>query len=183
MLTGRPALLLLRVAKSGEVIEIGVFKTVLLEMGNWSNTGHPTGRRVSFMNGYAIEGHFFNFSTTGQWLWDELQVLVPANENPYPLIDAIQKLVTDETAASAQAAEEEWQRATTRQRLASVSAAPAINVRPTSSGVQVLVRYITRAHERYETRTRLYQAVVDLLHRNKATRVTVGSSSGSNSPT
>ena len=58
----------------GEVIEVGIFNTVLLEMGNWTNTGHPTGRRVSFMNGYAVDGHYFNFSTAGQWLWDELQV-------------------------------------------------------------------------------------------------------------
>ena len=52
----------------GEVIEIGVLRTVLLEMGNWTDTGHPTRRRVAFMNNFAIEGHFFNFSTTGQWL-------------------------------------------------------------------------------------------------------------------
>lgn len=162
----------------GEVSEIGVLRTVLFETGNWNDAGHPTGRKVAFVNSFAIEGHFFNFSTTGQWLWDELQVLVPASENPYPLIDSIQKLVTEETASGARAAEEEWQQAASRQRLAAVSAAPAINVRPTSSGVQVLVRYITRAHERYEVRTRLYQAIVDLLHRRNAAHVTVGSSSG-----
>ena len=163
----------------GEVVEVGILRTVLLETGNWNDAGHPTGRKVAFVNSFAIEGHFFNFSTTGQWLWDEIQVLVPASENPYPLIDAIQQLVTHETATGAQAAEEEWRRATHRPALASVSAAPAINVRPTSSGVQVLVRYITRAHERFEMRSRLYQAIVDLLHRRKATQVTVGSSSGS----
>lgn len=54
---------------SGEVIEIGLMKTVLLEMGNWTNAGHPTGRRVAIMNSFAIEGHYFNFSTAGQWLW------------------------------------------------------------------------------------------------------------------
>ena len=54
---------------SGEVVEIGLLKTVVLEMGSTS-TGHPTGRRVSFMNKFAIERHFFNFSTAGQWLWD-----------------------------------------------------------------------------------------------------------------
>ena len=36
------------------------------------------------MNSYAIQGHFFNFSTSGQWLWDEVQVTVPATEDPYP---------------------------------------------------------------------------------------------------
>src|SRR4029077_8098314 len=34
----------------GEVIEIGLLKTVLLETGNWADAGHPTGRRVSFVN-------------------------------------------------------------------------------------------------------------------------------------
>ena len=68
---------------SGEVIEIGMLKTVLLEMGNWTSTGHPTGRRVAVMNSYAIEGHYFNFSTAGQWLWDELQVTLPTTGDPY----------------------------------------------------------------------------------------------------
>src|SRR5262249_4699681 len=45
----------------GEVVEIGLMRTVLFETGNWTDTGHPTGRKVAFMNGFAIEGHFFNF--------------------------------------------------------------------------------------------------------------------------
>jgi hypothetical protein len=50
----------------GEVAEIGLLRTVLLETGNWTDSGHPTGRKVAFVNSFAIEGHFFNFSTTGQ---------------------------------------------------------------------------------------------------------------------
>ena len=63
---------------TGEVVELGMFHTVLLETGNWTDSGHPTGRRVTFTNSYAIEGHYFNFSTSGQWLWDELTVVLPA---------------------------------------------------------------------------------------------------------
>ncbi len=152
----------------GEVVEIGLLRTVLLETGNWTDSGHPTGRRVAFVNSYAVEGHYFNFSTSGQWLWDEIQLLIPAGQNPYPIIDKIQKLVTAETAANAQMAEQEWQRATSRYRVKSFSAIPSLDVRPTSSGVQVLVRYITRAHERYEMRARLYHALVALLHQKPA---------------
>ena len=53
---------------SGEVAEIGLLRTVLLEAGNWTDSGHPTGRQVAFVNSYAVEGHYFNFSTSGQWL-------------------------------------------------------------------------------------------------------------------
>lgn len=152
----------------GEVTEIGLLRTVLLETGNWNDAGHPTGRKVAFVNGFAIEGHYFNFSTSGQWLWDELQILVPSSQDPYPILDAIQKLVTKGTEENARLAEAEWQRATHRELMHAVSAAPAINLRPTSSGVEVHVRYITRAQERYATRTMLYQNIVELLHQREA---------------
>lgn len=148
----------------GEVVEINLWHTVLLETGNWADTGHPTGRKVAFMNSFAIEGHYFNFSTSGQWLWDEIEILVPASENPYQIVDAIQKVVTRETETNAQSAEQEWQKAMSHYRVRSVSAAPAISLRPTSAGVEVHVRYITRASERYAARTRLYQEIVELLH-------------------
>jgi small-conductance mechanosensitive channel len=160
----------------GEVAEISLLRTVLLETGNWNDAGHPTGRKVAFVNGFAIEGHFFNFSTSGQWLWDELQILVPSAQDPYPILDAIQKLVTTATEGNARLAEEEWQRATQRERLLSVSAAPAINLRPTSAGVEVHVRYITRAQERYATRTKLYQDIVALLHQRQSEPATASSS-------
>jgi small-conductance mechanosensitive channel len=145
----------------GEVIEIGLLRTVLLETGNWTDTGHPTGRKVAFVNSYAIEGHFFNFSTAGQWLWDELQVEVAQNENPYPLVESIQKLVEQETRASAAQAEQEWQKSVGYRK--SLTASPAIHLRPTASGVEMQVRYITSANERYATRSKLYEKIVALL--------------------
>jgi small-conductance mechanosensitive channel len=148
----------------GEVVEIGLLRTLLLETGNWTDSGHPTGRKVAFVNSFAIEGHFFNFSTTGQWLWDEVEILVPASQDPYPVIDAIQKMVTEQTQANVVAAEQEWQRAASRYRAQPVSAAPAVSLRPTSAGIEVHVRYITRAGERHAMKTRLYQALVELLH-------------------
>jgi small-conductance mechanosensitive channel len=159
----------------GEVVEIGLLRTVLLETGNWTDTGHPTGRKVAFVNSFAIEGHFFNFSTTGQWLWDEVEIMVPASQNPYPIIDAIHKIVAKETEANMQAAEQEWQKAATRYRAQPVSAAPEISLRPTTSGIEVHVRYITRAGERHSMRTRLYQALVDLLHSRPADQVAAAS--------
>jgi small-conductance mechanosensitive channel len=148
----------------GEVVEIGLLRTVLLETGNWSDSGHPTGRRVAFVNSFAMEGHFFNFSTTGQWMWDELKVAVPAGQDPYPVIEGVRKLVEERTRTDIALAEAEWQQATTRYRAQSFSATPGIQMVPTSSGVEIHVRYITRAFERHETRKALYQAVVDFMH-------------------
>ncbi|HYL64644.1 MAG TPA: mechanosensitive ion channel domain-containing protein [Candidatus Methylomirabilis sp.] len=148
---------------SGEVVELGMFHTVLLETGNWTDSGHPTGRRVTFTNSFAIEGHYFNFSTSGQWLWDELQVVLPTGKDPYPIVEAIQKKVAEATAESASQAEEEWKRVSRSRDLSSLTTAPAINVKPVAGGVEIAVRYITRANERYQLRAKLYQTAVDLL--------------------
>jgi hypothetical protein len=73
--------------------------------------------------------------------------------------------VAKETEANAQAAGKEWQSASSRYKVRSVSAAqPAVNLWPTASGAEVHVRYITRAEERSAMRARLNQALVQLLH-------------------
>jgi hypothetical protein len=135
---------------------------VVLETGNWTDAGHPTGRQVTFSNAFAIEGHYFNFSTSGQWLWDEVEFELPPAEAP-AIIQAIRKMVTEETADNARLAEQEWGRVTTARAVSGFSAEPAIDIRPGPGGTHVLVRYITRAEDRHRFRTRLYQAVVELL--------------------
>jgi small-conductance mechanosensitive channel len=148
---------------TGEVVELGMFHTVLLETGNWTDSGHPTGRRVTFTNSYAIEGHYFNFSTSGQWLWDELTVVLPAGHDPYPIVDAVKKKVVEATAESGQKAEREWKGAAKSADMSSLSAEPAINVRPAIGGTEIAVRYITNAHDRGQMRAKLNQVLVDLL--------------------
>lgn len=150
---------------TGEVVEIGPFHTVLLETGNWTDSGHPTGRRVTFTNSFAIEGHYFNFSTTGQWLWDELQLVLPLGHDPYPIVEEIQKRVSEATKESSKQAEEEWRRSTRSRGMSSFSVEPAISIKPVAGGVELAVRYITKASERYQLRAQLYQTAVKMLGR------------------
>ncbi len=148
---------------SGEVVDISVFHTALLEMGSGPDAGRPTGRRVSFMNNYAIRGHFFNFSTTGQWMWDEIEVEV-SGPDPYSRAEAIQKIVATATTENMRAAESEWNRVAPYYVKKAFSARPSMSVRPAGDGVAVSVRYITRASERYDLRAKIYRAVLNLLH-------------------
>jgi small-conductance mechanosensitive channel len=148
---------------AGEVLQVGLLHTVILETGSWADAGHPTGRKVTFVNSFAIEGHYFNFSTSGQWLWDEIQVQAPAGKDPYAVADAIQKLAAEDTKANAELAEKEWKRVTPDFAEKTFSAVPSLSVTPSGGGVDIRVRYLTRANERHEVRGRLYRSVVELL--------------------
>jgi small-conductance mechanosensitive channel len=148
----------------GEVVEVGLFRTALLETGNWTDKGHPTGRRVTFMNSFAVTGQYFNFSTAGQWMWDEINVNVPSGEGTYKTIEAIHKAVLEQTEGDAELAEKEWKSTTQQQELGQFSAIPSVDMRPAASGIDIVVRYVTRAGDRFEMRNKLYQTVIGLLH-------------------
>jgi small-conductance mechanosensitive channel len=147
----------------GEVVKIGLFRTWLLETGNWTANGHPTGRRVSFLNGYAIRGKYFNFSTAGQWMWDEIKVSIPPGAQAYPLIEKIREATVKATEADAKMAEEEWKRVTHEEGSPRFSATPSVDMRPAGAGVDIVVRYVTRAGVRLETRNRLFGTVLELM--------------------
>lgn len=154
----------------GEVVEVGLLHTVLLETGNWADAGHPTGRKVTFVNSFAIEGHYFNFSTSGQWMWDEIQVQIPSGTDPFPMAEAIQKIAAKETDSAARLAEKEWTRVAPPHASSSFNADPSMSIQPAGEGVSVRLRYITRANERHDIQNHLYCAIVELLHKKKIPR-------------
>jgi small-conductance mechanosensitive channel len=153
---------------AGEVAEIGVFRTSMLETGNWTDQGHPTGRRVSFINSFAIKGQYFNFSTTGQWMWDEIRFSIPAAKENHAMIELIHAAVLKETEKAARLAEAEWKRSPRHAGLSQFAADPAVEMRPGASGIDIVVRYVTRASERFEVRNRLYERVIGLLNQPPA---------------
>ncbi len=152
----------------GEVTEVGLMRTTLLETGNFAASGCPTGRRISFMNGFAIRGTYFNFSTTGQWTWDELTISLPASIDTQATLKRVLEAVNEETRETARIAEQEWKRGTRGDGLSKFRTDPAVNLRPSGSGVDVEIRYVTRVWERFETRNRLYRHILELLRQPSA---------------
>lgn len=148
---------------AGQVAEVGLFRTTVLETGNSADEGHPTGRRVTFLNKYAINGQYFNFSTVGQWMWDEITVNVPDGDGSYAKIEQIHKVVMKETDQDAKLAEQEWERASKIHGLSQFTASAQVNLRPAASGLNMLIRYVVRAGNRFEMRNRLYQRAIEVL--------------------
>jgi hypothetical protein len=120
---------------------------------------------VAFSNSFAMERHYFNFSTSGQWLWDELQLTLPLSGDPYQTAQKIREIVERETQADAAEAAKDWQSVTHQYEAREFSAGPAVNLRPAISGLEVVVRYITRAPQRNAVKSKLFQAIVELLRK------------------
>lgn len=145
---------------SGEIVDFRLITTTLLE----ANQGFLTGRRITFMNSYAIRGQYFNFSTAGQWTWEEITAAVPATADAHELVQRVEQVVTEETGENFRRAREEWNRGNRTAGPRGFDLGPVVNLRPSGSGIELHVRYITPASARFELRNRLYQQIVELLH-------------------
>jgi len=96
-------------------------------------------------------------------MWDEIKITLPASDNVHEVLERIQKAVVAETEKNASQAEMEWKRGAHGTSLSRFSATAVENLRPSGGGLDVLVRYVTRASERFELRNRLYQKVIEVL--------------------
>ena len=151
---------------SGEVEAIGLFRTVLLEAGNWTSRGHPTGRRITSINSFAFRGKYFNFSTHGQWMWDEISVTVPTSV-AFDLLDTLQKQLAGTVSSDIEEANRELQRVSGSNVLGKFTAEPTVDLRPALTGAEIVVRFITRASQRFEVRNKLYETMMRILQQKE----------------
>src|ERR1700722_16897053 len=59
----------------GDVIDIGLLRTTLMETGNWVSQDLYNGRMARIPNSTVLRGSVFNYSQGFRFVWDEINVL------------------------------------------------------------------------------------------------------------
>jgi hypothetical protein len=88
---------------------------------------------------------------------------VPATANAYELIKQVQAAVDEQTASDTAQAELEWQRVAKDIGVGQFGAKPTVELRPAATGVDVVVRFVTRASERFALRAKVNEVLVGLM--------------------
>jgi small-conductance mechanosensitive channel len=60
----------------GDVIDIGLLRTTLMETGNWVSKDLYNGRIVRIPNNILLKVPVFNYSQGFRFIWDEIKVLL-----------------------------------------------------------------------------------------------------------
>jgi small-conductance mechanosensitive channel len=61
----------------GDVVDVGVLRTTLMEIGNWLHGDHTTGRIVTVSNAFIFKEPVFNYTAHLHYIWDEITIPVP----------------------------------------------------------------------------------------------------------
>ncbi len=145
----------------GDVIDIGLLRIAVQEVGNAANAEQSTGRMVFFPNSFIFKSHFFNYSTATPFIWDEIHLMVTLESNwrrAREIIEAVAQRVSAEMVERARAGQDLVSR---RFHINLGTLTPYVFVSIASNGVDLVLRYLTEIRQRRMTHDRICREILD----------------------
>ncbi len=145
----------------GDVIDIRLFQTSLLEIGNWVDADQSTGRIVNFPNSFVFKHENYNYSRGFEFIWHEIPILLTFESD----WKRGKEIMTAHAKNLAEGLEAEVSRKINAMRdrymIYYGKFTPIVYVNIKDSGVELTLRYLTEAKKRRSTQDQLCQAILD----------------------
>jgi small-conductance mechanosensitive channel len=146
---------------AGDVIDVGMLATTLLEIGNWVRADQSTGRVVYVPNGRFLTTNLANYTTGMAFLWHEVRVVVTFESNWRAAKEILNRVVHEASADTVAEAEQALQDATKKWLITYSTLTPIVYTQVEDSGVALTVRYLTPPRRRRGTEEALWEAILD----------------------
>ncbi len=144
----------------GDVIDIQVFYTTLLEVGNWVKADQSTGRVVNIPNGTVFKNALFNYTMGFEYLWNEISVLITFQSNWELAEQIILKIAEEEREEIEGRARQELSKMSKRYMIKYGKFTPITYVEIKESGVEIILRYLTSVRKRRDIETKINQLIL-----------------------
>jgi small-conductance mechanosensitive channel len=158
----------------GDVVDVGLLYTTLLEMRGWVAGDQATGRLVTVPNGLAVSGVVSNYTKDFPYLWDEIRFPISQGSDLAYAMErfrAIAESETEDEAARAEAALTEV--VMEKYYLTEREVRPSVYLSFNDDWVDVYVRYVTSVYDRRAMRSRLFQLMLQEIR--SSDRIEIGS--------
>ncbi len=147
----------------GDVIDIGLFYTRLLELRGWVDGDQTTGRITQLPNGRVLSSPVYNYTKDHKFIWDEMAIPVTYASDWKKAIDLIQAIVKTKTAVRTKQAEREISHLEEKYYLSKRNIEPKIFVTPTDNWIMLHIRYVVDVRERRIIHNDLAQNILEEL--------------------
>ena len=145
----------------GDVIDIGILRTTMMECGQWVNADLYNGRIVRVANSFVFKEPVFNYSAHFAFLWDEITVPVKYGSD-YRLAREILRRVAEEVVGEyTVSASAEWKRVVDRYMVEEESTAPAVTLVANDNWMEFTLRYVVDFKKRRSTKDRIFTRILE----------------------
>lgn len=151
----------------GDVIDIGILRTTLMELGQWVNGDLYNGRVVRIANSFVFKEPVFNYSGEFPFLWDEITVPIKYNSDYKFTRDMLQKISDDILQEYADRAKNAWKELVEKFLIEDARIDPMITMIANDNWVEFTVRYVVDYKARRITKDKLFTRILSEIDANK----------------
>jgi len=132
----------------GDVVDINIFHTLIVEISNWTGGEQPTGRFLHIPNSFVFRGKLSNYTKGFPFIWNEIETVVTFESDWQKAKEVILQLSQEQVGKYEKEVEVQVEE---MQRLYAVrydNLAPVIYTSIADHGVALTLRYLTPIRKR-----------------------------------
>ena len=152
--------------KIGDVIDISILYTTLLELEGWVSGDQATGRLIIIPNGLALSGSVFNYTKDHNFIWDEIILPITYGSNWQSAITKFIKIVQNETKQIALDAQNSINKLEEKYYLTKRITEPSVYIKLTDNWIEFYIRYTTEVRQRRVLKDNLYKLLIEEIEKS-----------------
>lgn len=151
----------------GDVIDIGVLRTTVMEVGQWVNGDLYNGRIVKIANSFVFKEPVFNYSADFPFLWDEITLPVRYGSDWKAAKTMLVGVAEEVCAEFAARSKEAWSIAVRKYRLEDAPVEPMVTMTANDNWLQFTLRYIVDYRKRRAVKDQLFTRILEEVDRSE----------------
>lgn len=151
----------------GDVIDVRLFQTALLEIGGWVKEDQSTGRIVHIPNSAMFRGPLYNYTRGFEFLWNEIKIMVTFESNWKKAEEIMLSFARKESQKIGDEAHRRIKKMSERYLIYYDKLTPIVYTKIVDFGVELSLRYLTAAKMRRRTQDELSRAILDEFRKEK----------------
>ncbi|MCF6270375.1 MAG: mechanosensitive ion channel family protein [Melioribacteraceae bacterium] len=146
---------------TGDVIDIRLFQSSVIEVGNWVDADQSTGRIIHIPNGLVFTQWQANYTEGFEYIWDEIPVLLTFESDWKKAKEILIKIINDKTLSLSTEAEQQIKDASKKFMIFYKTLTPIVYTTVKDSGVLLTMRYICGVKKRRGTEEAIWEAILE----------------------
>jgi len=150
----------------GDVIEIGVLRTTLMESGDWEKGGLHTGAIVRVPNSAVFKAPVHNYSADFPFLWDEITIPIRYGSDHAFVRKMLSQVASEIAGEDTSRAHALWRNMAAKHSIKDETIEPSVTLAATKESLEFTVRYVADYKARRAQRDRLFTRILEEVAKN-----------------
>ncbi|MBN1316173.1 MAG: mechanosensitive ion channel family protein [Anaerolineales bacterium] len=151
----------------GDVIDVGVLRTTIMECGEWVNSDQYNGRIVRVANSFVFKEPVFNYSADFPFLWDEITVPIKYGCDYRLARKILIDVANDVVGSSVEAAKKSWKQVVGKFMVEDELVEPIVTLTANDNWIEFTVRYVVDYKRRRVIKDEIFVRILEALDKTE----------------